>query len=756
VPQRWTLSPPSRWPWLTSSAIFAILLILIAPGPIGQQTTDAIAPLAGVPHEALLGNSTGSNSSQSSSLNSTFDSPALPAAPTLPLSGNWPTYGQNDQRTDAALGERTISPTNVSTLAPVWSAPYKSKAVIEGSLAAVNGTLYFGDYHGNITALNAVTGAPRWSVQPGGSSSNHSYTDCFTPAQSNVRGITSTPTIWNNTVYIADGNGSLVALNATTGNLLWNVSLTTQTHDPWTWFYIWGSPLLYDGFAYIGTASGCDSNPVQGEVKQINLVQNRTYPTIAVRHVFTVVMNNSTVADAGGSVWSTPSVDPTTGSIYITTGNRNKTTLPAVPGTNWNWTQAVVRLVQSNFCSPTTQQGCSTSGYYNLSGSGTADVDFGAGATVFHDDHGTTMVGALNKNGSFYAFYASNLTPSGSGKPDWNVKIATSGAPAGKNIAPAAFDGSNLYVAGYSTTLPGPTNCAYGAIRSLNATNGSLNWGACLPGFVHAGVTYANGVVYVAALWQNATGGWNSTLDGFSAPSGTLLYTHVLNGTIDGEPVVADGRVYVTVGNFHTLCGNGTAASPCAPGYVYAFGLPLGGSNSTAVPYVILGPDLVVYPFGNATGGMPSYNYSWAWGDGHTSYGRYPGWHLYANGRFVLVLTITDAAGDTSQSAWEVYQNYYSCGGSTLKFCYTGGVIPCITVGSCFLASYHPYPITFAAAVANGVGGLSWNWNFGDGSSPSTAARPTHTYSTHGTYTITVTATDQNHHQAIQQFQVTV
>jgi outer membrane protein assembly factor BamB len=662
--------------------------------------------------------------------------------------------------------ERTISPANASGLIPVWNSPYKTKAVIEGSLAAVNGTLYFGDYHGNVTALNASNGQVRWSIEPGAhNDENHSWTDCFSAAQSNVRGITATPTIWNNTAYLPGGNGSLLAINVTTHAVKWWLNLTGGTHDNWTSFYIWGSPLIYQGFLYIGTASGCDLPLVQGEVKQINLVENRTYPTIAVRHVFTVVQNNSTAGDTGGSVWSTPSVDPNTGSIYITSGSESQLWPPKVPGTTYNWTQAVVRLAQSNFCSPSTLQGCSTSGYYHLNASGAADFDFGAGATVFHDDHGVTMVGALNKNGSFYAFYQSDLTPGGTGKYAWNYSIAKSGAPAGKNIAPAAFDGSSLYIAGYSTVLPNGTDCSNGAIRSLNATTGSQNWGACLPGFVHAGVTYANGLVYVAALWQNSTKAWNSTLDVFNSTSGLLLYTRNLNGTIDGEPVVADGRVFVTVGNFHTLCGNGTPSSPCAPGYVYAFGLPMAVKITVPGSYCLNSPHPcnpwisgIVNYTASPSGGTPPYSCYWTFGDGSHGSGCVTSHEYDYSPTGVNVFSVSVQVTDSSYEGITGFANLWAATGSNV---YPSlGIDWLVAFTNCGIAAHGCPPsmgsdtINFFTLAFGGTPGYSYNWTFGDLGS-SSLQNPVHTYASVGTYTVTLTVKDQRNHTATLSLRLT-
>jgi outer membrane protein assembly factor BamB len=742
----------------SSVVIFAIVVALLVVVPTGGLSATSGAPgeSGHAGRFSYFGNGTVGLSNGSASSNGSSSTTLPPLAPSSPLPpfnllGNWPTYGQNPQRTGDNANENTIAPSNASQLTQLWS--YQTTAGVYGSPAVVNDTVFIGDYSGNETAIWASNGTARWS-QPAhlaGSSGNYSWTGCFgslpfawnnSDRENAVRGITASATVWNNTVFVPADNNHLYAINVTTKAILpgWPVDLSNNSSDPYyRAFYPWGSPLVYNDFVYVGTASGCDSPLIQGQLLQINI---SSHPSVV--KAFSV----TPTAAGGGGIWSTPSIDAVAKTIWITTGNTGLTG----PSNGYNWSQAIVGLNASNVCQPSGTS-CTSKGYFHLNSSSSTDIDFGAGATVYRLSNGTAMVVATNKNGVAYAFYATTLSANGGSKPAWTLR--TSNTPpdsGGWNIAPAAYDGGLLYFGGSNTTLRTKVGCPQGSVRAVYPNNGSIKWESCAPGDVRAGLTVADGLVVDAADWKNNAFG---TLEVRSAATGTVLKNITVSQGINGEPVISDGRLFFGTGNW-TLCGNTIYDPHCPVGHVYAYGLPVGGSNSTAVPYVITGPDLVVYPYGNATGGMPAYNYTWAWGDGQTAYGRYPGWHLYANGRFVLVLTVTDAAGQASQTAWEVYQNYYACGGSTLKFCYTGGVIPCITVGSCFLATVHPVAIVLAAAVVNWVGGLSWNWNFGDGSTHSTVPRPAHTYAQHGTYAITVSVTDQAQHQATKQYQVTV
>ena len=68
--------------------------------------------------------------------------------------------------------------------------------------------------------------------------------------------------------------------------------------------------------------------------------------------------------------------------------------------------------------------------------------------------------------------------------PVWSERIAMEGNSPDYygegSISPAAFDGTNLYVAGGVTTI-GTDTCP-GGVRALNPGNGAVIWQTCLSG----------------------------------------------------------------------------------------------------------------------------------------------------------------------------------------------------------------------------------------------------------------------------------
>jgi hypothetical protein len=87
------------------------------------------------------------------------------------------------------------------------------------------------------------------------------------------------------------------------------------------------------------------------------------------------------------------------------------------------------------------------------------------------------LVGVVNKDGAFYAFDRTKL---GSG-PQWRANVARTGACpqcGDGSIAPAAWDGTRLYVGGGATTVT-RTSCA-GSVNALDPGTGAAIWRSCL------------------------------------------------------------------------------------------------------------------------------------------------------------------------------------------------------------------------------------------------------------------------------------
>lgn len=558
--------------------LLAVLLLgVAAPFVLGAGGGPTAGPAAPHPVHPEAGGSSLPNRPQSGPR-------VAPNAPAVPAV-EWPTFLHDAQRTGANLEEQELSPTNVGSLGYLWN--FSANRTVTGSSIVVNGTVYFGDWDGNLNAVNASTGSLTWATSLGGIGD---FTGCSVP------GIAATPAYWNGTLYIGGGNPWLYAVAALNGTILWHTDLAnvTGSSTPWTAHKIWSSVLVYNGSLYVGVASGCDSPLVRGALFQVDAANG----TIA--HTFWTLPAGQT----GPGIWSSASVDPGTRTIWVTTGNEGST--------DTKYARSVIGLNASNVSQVVG---------YAQEALAFHDYDFGDGATLFHDSNGTPMVVAVNKNGYAYAFNESSLVPNGTSPTRWTVELTPY---PGNSYVPPAYDGHLLYFGSVGTVLPNGSSVA-GSVRAVYPDNGTTKWWVGTSSAIYGALTYANGVVYAPM-----TSGGIRALD---AKTGELLASVSTHPTW-GEPTVVNGEV---------LVGFGPTGTPYTPGGLTALSVPLSASGrATPVP----GNAATTYAF-NATvaGGVAPITISWSFGDGTSANGT-PVTHAFAaSGVYRVTMTATDATG---------------------------------------------------------------------------------------------------------------
>ena len=231
----------------------------------------------------------------------------LPAAAWQPAAttgtaADWPMYNGDYASTRfSTLSE--ITPGNVTALRPICSYSLPESATFESSLVAVAGALYFttSEY---TYAIDAGTCALRWRARhpvegPGGT----------------VRGVA----LERNRVFRGFRDGSVIAYNIANGEPLWTTRLTDADGRRST---IAASPNVWNGMVFIGTSGA--------ERACACIVAALDAATGRVLWKFQLVpTGNAPGADSwpkgvrvgGGSVWTSITVDPQSGALYVPTGN---------------------------------------------------------------------------------------------------------------------------------------------------------------------------------------------------------------------------------------------------------------------------------------------------------------------------------------------------------------------------------------------------------------------------------------------------
>jgi outer membrane protein assembly factor BamB len=459
---------------------------------------------------------------------------AMPS--TSPGAGNWATYLGNPARTSSNLATTTLSTADAKNITTLWT--YDSPLVasngsnlISSSATLVGNVAYFGSWNGFETALNASTGAYLWGTYLG----VDDMTSVCADQDFGPQGVASSATVENGTLYVGGGDGYWYALNATTGSIEWKV-LVGNIADG---YYNWASPLIYDGFAYVGVSSLCDTPLIPGGLLQVNLTT----------HTVQNFLNTTEPGVVGSSVWGSPTLDAQTNTIYFGTGSNWTPLAPTPPEP---WADAIIAVnatnithVVSNWTIPADQQ--------------IVDGDFGSTPTLFQSASGTELVGALDKNDYFYVLNASDL---GAGAL-WRDQVSTSYS--GYSVGSASFGQGLIFVAGQAVVYNGVSSP--GAAWALDPATGAVVWEKPLSGGSFGSApAYANGLLFV-------TGGDHFFV--MNATTGAILQTFSCRTEFLAPPAIAYDKVY----------------DGCANGQEFAFGLPNPNTNSSVptLEYVALG-----------------------------------------------------------------------------------------------------------------------------------------------------------------------
>jgi len=279
-------------------------------------------------------------------------------------------------------------------------------------------------------------------------------------------------------------------------------------------YYNWGSPTVAGGVVYMGISSQCDAPLVRGGVKAVDQATGAVLGTYY----------STPLGTRGDSVWSSVLVT-TNGLVFATTGN----------GMAGSDRQSIVQLSLNRTAHTLTR----VARWMVPKVPQNPDSDFGGSPGQFTAVLGgvaTTMVGACNKNGVFYAFRASSIASG----PVWTQQIgAAYRGGVGQCDAAPAWDGTHLVVAGNSTTIGGVSYA--GSIRGLDPATGTVLWSHGLPGpAIGSPSLDAAGVVSVGAF-----GGTQGPFL-LDATTGTLLWTvPFANGKTFAQSVFTSNGMYL-------------------------------------------------------------------------------------------------------------------------------------------------------------------------------------------------------------------
>lgn len=416
---------------------------------------------------------------------------ASPATAPPGAVGAWPAFGYDRDNSRTNAGEGIVTADNVGGLVERWRVDD-----IEGVTSTpvvLDGIAYFGDWTGAVHAVSIADGSPVWKTQL------------------NDQSIMSSVAVEGDAVYIAT-NSRLFKVDRATGATQWEV-----TTSPNPIAITPATPVVVDDRVILGVASGelmiaREKYSFRGSVTAYAVADG------AVDWQVWLTKGDETEG-AGVGVWSTPSVDPERGLIFVGTGNTYEP--PASP-----MADSIVAIRSDSGDIAWTRQFTFPdvfSGGYREG----ADADVGAGPNLWEQD-GRALVGAGDKTGTYYALDRD------SGEIVWQTEM-TPGSALGGVIGTSAVDDTHIYVG--SNVGDAATNSPTGAAKvlALSRDGGAIVWETEVEGAIYAPISVSPGVVYAATV--------AGTMYAFAADDGEQLWSFTAEDQVGGGATVVDGTV---------------------------------------------------------------------------------------------------------------------------------------------------------------------------------------------------------------------
>ena len=463
-------------------------------------------------------------------------SPALAAgqAPT-----DWPFSGHDIHNTRNAAGESILDPSRVASLKPLWT--LTTDGNVSATPAVVDDVVYAPDFGGSLWAVDAATGRVIWKSVVGD----------LTGVKGDVS--RTTPAFWRGSLILGEGTqtvgslegASLFAVDAKSGRRLW---LTKVEDNPVA--IITSAPVADDGVVYVGTSSKAETinrpTGFRGSVVALSAETGKVlWKTYLTPEGYT-----------GAAAWgSTPVVDRDTGLLYVATGNnysapegvcRAPDVSGCTPSAPDNYVDSIVALDLKTgrvAWATGTLAGDVWTTYDRVDG---PDYDFAQGPMLFTatiDGRSAAVLGVGQKSGVYWA-----LDPA-TGRVLWKTDVGP-GSPLGGMMWGSATDGKRIYVsignaAHRAVTAPAPDGQARtftgGFWAALDPSTGAILWRAPDPqGALDVGaLTVADGVVYAGSLAPQG-----NNMYALDAATGDFRWSFASGGSVAGGAAVVNGAVY--------------------------------------------------------------------------------------------------------------------------------------------------------------------------------------------------------------------
>lgn len=476
-------------------------------------------------------------------------------------SSGWSMGGHDISNSRSNPNQKAITADNAGKLATKWT--FTTHGDVSATPAVVGGAVYFPDWGGYINKVNAATGAMIWQRKLTDYGYNTTADLVSRTAPAIVGNVMYIGDQGGGSV-IAPQAGRVLAIDTTTGDLLWTSVINPHFFTIITQAPIVHNGVVYVGAAsaeenaaaFIPGYICCN---FRGSMSALNAATGQVLWT-----TYMVPQDDPATEGqySGGAIWgTTPAIDAASNTVYVTTGNNYSVTEAAkdcqdaggTPAACLDPSNHIDSIVALNMSTGAIRWATGVQGFDDWIVSCIPDIapnpcptatpgpdyDFGSGPNLFTAKmKGQTrkLVGAGAKSGIYWALDAST------GAIVWSTE-AGPGSTLGGIQWGSATDGKRIYVAEANfdrEAYPGnPGLPHYGSFAALDPATGAILWQTPDPsgGNDLGAVSVSNGVVYGGSL-----SGHMFALD---AANGKVLFDFLGEGASNAGPAISnDGVVY--------------------------------------------------------------------------------------------------------------------------------------------------------------------------------------------------------------------
>ena len=463
--------------------------------------------------------------------------------------GQWPIAGQNLSNTWSQPAEHAISPSNVKGLKPKWV--FTTGGDVSATPTVDGDAVYFPDWAGNLFAVKKDSGHVIWSHKISDYDGVAGAISRVSPAVDNDQLIIGDIL---NSKETHDG-ANVMAVDRNTGERRWITHVDSHPAAVITGSPVVFDGVVYIGVSSIEESLATDPSypccSFRGSVVALNAKTGQI-----LWKTFDMPDNGGqTNQYSGGAIWQPPAIDPKRGTLFIGTGN-NYTAPPEVEACeNENFasnctavndyfdTALALDLKTGQVKWAKKLQGFDTWTVACLSPSGqnpncpvptSQDFDLGGAGPNLLDN----VVGFGQKSGIYWALNPDN------GNIVWSTPVGPGSSLGGIEWG-TATDGKRIYVAIGNhdhlpyTLVPSGQQITWGAWSALDAATGKILWQTAdpTPGTIDTGsVSVANGVMYA--------GSYSGQMYALDTQSGHILWSFASGGSVIDGPSIVDGVLY--------------------------------------------------------------------------------------------------------------------------------------------------------------------------------------------------------------------